>query len=118
MDHFEPKNGASSKLLIHSKIFFKFCRMKGADRYLKLLLVVFLGKKFIWGNLIVLGHFLLFHWAWLRLSQATVTIGSLNSQDMISQLNIYVMDIVWISGDVYMCRSKFNRGSYGLVKLL
>ena len=41
-------------------------------------------KNFIWGNLIFLGHFLLFDWAWSKLSQATVTIGSLNSQDMIS----------------------------------
>ena len=41
-------------------------------------------KSFIWGNLIFLGHFLLFDWAWLELSQATVTIGSLNSQDLIS----------------------------------
>ena len=44
----------------------------------------FSKKKIIWGNLIFLGHFLLFDWAWSKLSQATVTIGSLNSQDMIS----------------------------------
>ena len=31
-----------------------------------------------------LGHFLLFDWTWSKLSQATVTIGSLNSQDMIT----------------------------------
>ena len=37
---------------------------------------------------------------------------------MISQVNIYGMDIVWISGDVYVWRSKFNRGSYGFVKVL
>ena len=61
------------------------------------------------GNLIFLGHFLLFDWAWPKLSQADViigslnsqdmisfmiTTGSLNSQDMISQVNIYMMDIV------------------------
>ena len=34
-------------------------------------------------------------------------IGFLNSQDMISQVNIYVMDIVWILCDVYMWRSQF-----------
>ena len=98
---------------------------------MKILLVVFQEKKFIWGNLIFLGHFLLFYWAWLKLSQATVTIGSLNrqdmiyfmittgslnSQDMISQVNIYVIDIVWILCDVYVWSSKFNRGSYGFLK--
>ena len=55
--------------------FFKFCRMKGADRYMKF--YYFFRKKFIWRNLIFLGHFLLFDWAWLKFSQATVTIGSL-----------------------------------------
>ena len=43
----------------------------------------FLRKNLIWGNLIFLGHFLLFDWVWSKLSQATATIGSLNSQDMI-----------------------------------
>ena len=57
--------------------------MKGANRYMKILLVVFQEKNVIWGSLIFLGHFLLFDWAWSKLSQATVTIGSLNSQDMI-----------------------------------
>ena len=101
------------------RIFKRFCRMKGANRYMKILLVVFSIKNFIWGNFMFLGHFLLFHWGWSKFSQATVTIrslnsqdmisfmittgslnrtwlGSLNSQDMISQVNIYVMDIVWI----------------------
>ena len=31
-----------------------------------------------------LGHILLFDWAWSKLSQVTVTIGSFNSQDMIT----------------------------------
>ena len=44
----------------------------------------FSRKSFIWGNLIILGHFLLFDWACSKLSQATVTIRSLDSQDMIS----------------------------------
>ena len=69
------------------RIFLKFCRMKGANWYMKILLVVFSRNKFIWDNLIFLGYFLLFDWAWLKLSQATVTIGSLNSQDMISFMN-------------------------------
>ena len=47
----------------------------------------------------------------VKLSQATVNwilkqsghrLGFLNSEDMISQVNIYVMDIVWILCDV-MC---------------
>ena len=57
--------------------------MKGVHRYIKILLVVF-QKKIILGNLILLGHFLLFGWAWSKLSKATVTIRSLNSQDIIS----------------------------------
>ena len=36
-------------------IFLKFCRMKGADSCMKILLVVFREKKTIWGNLIVLA---------------------------------------------------------------
>ena len=36
----------------------------------------FSRKKFIWTNVIFLGYFLLFDWAWSKLSQATVTIGS------------------------------------------
>ena len=61
------------------------------------------------------------------MSQATVAIGSLNSQDMIRILKQsrhdfsgkhlydgYCMDIMY----VYVCRSKFNRGSYRFVKLL
>ena len=57
----------------------------------------FSRKKLIWGILTFLGHFLLFDRRWLKLSQATVTTGSLvinmisfkittgslNSQDMI-----------------------------------
>ena len=53
-------------------------------------IICFARKSFIWGNLIFLGHFVLFDWAWSKLSQPTVTIvssmittGSLNSQDMI-----------------------------------
>ena len=48
---------------------------------------------------------------WILKSQDTITFmisaGSLNSQDMISQVNIYMMDIVWILCVVYVWRSKF-----------
>ena len=136
-----PKTSHPYKCWPALRIFFKFCRVKGANRYMKIFLVVFLEKKFIWGNLIFLGLFLLFDWAWSKLSQVTVTIGSLNSQDIISFMNTtgslnspdmirirkqsrhdfsckHVMDIVWILCDVYLWRSKFNRGSYCFVKLL
>ena len=47
----------------------------------------FLRKNLIWDNLIFLGHFLMFDWVWSKLSQAaTVTIGSLKSQDTIKIL--------------------------------
>ena len=78
----------------------------------------FLGKNLICSNQIYLGHFLLFDWAWSKLSQATFTFGSLNSQGMISQVNVYMMNIVWTFSDVYVWKSIFNRGSYGFVKEL
>ena len=65
-------------------LFFKFCTIKWAKYYIKILLVVFLIKSFIWGNLILLGHFLLFDWMWSKSSQVTVTIRYLNSRGMIS----------------------------------
>ena len=46
--------------------------------------IVFLIKSFIWGNLILLGHFLLFDWMWSKSSQVTVNIRYLNSRGMIS----------------------------------
>ena len=58
--------------------------MKGAKSCMKILLVVFREKNLIWGNLIFLGHFLLFDGMWSKLIQATVTIRSFNSQSMIS----------------------------------
>ena len=86
---------------------------------MNILLVVFQEKNLIWGNLTFLGHFLMFNWTWSKLIQATVTIGSLNSQDMISQVNVYLMDILWIFCDVYVWgRSVFNRGLNGFVKKL
>ena len=77
------------------------------------------------------SFFLLFDWARLKLSQVTVIIGSLNSQEMItfmitagalniqdmirflkqsrhmiSRVSIYVMDMVWVLCVVYVWRSK------------
>ena len=46
----------------------------------------FLKKKLICGYLISSGHFLMFDWLWSKLSQATVTIAYLKSQDMIKIL--------------------------------
>ena len=60
----------------------------------------------------------------VEIELATVTIGSLNSQDLISfmiateslssqdmihQVNVYVMEIVWILCDVYVWWSKFQQ---------
>ena len=98
---------------------------------MKILLVVFLRKNLIWGNLIFIGHFLMFDWS--KLSQATVTIeflnshdmisfmivtGSLNSQDMIFQVNVCVMDtlrryyVMFIFGGQYStdCHMIFWKG--------
>ena len=59
--------------------------MKGANRYTKILLVVFREQNpfgAIW-SFYPLGHFLLFDWAWSNWARPLLT-GSLNSQDMIS----------------------------------
>ena len=40
MGHF-PQNGTSHNSGSALRIFLKFCRMKGANRYMKILLVVF-----------------------------------------------------------------------------
>ena len=44
MGHFGPENGTSSKLYQPEEFFSKFCRVKGANRYIKVLLVVFREK--------------------------------------------------------------------------
>ena len=87
--------------------------MKGANRHIKIY-QLFFKEKFQLGQFDLFRPFLVFDWAWVEiLSQATVTIGSLNSQDMIyfmvaagslntqdmiSQVNIlcdvYCMDIM------------------------
>ena len=91
------------------RIFLKFCRMKEAYRYMKVLLVVFREKNSIatiW-SFKPLDHFLLFDWAWSSWARPLL-IGSLNSQDMIRILKQwrhdfsgkhlcggYRMDIMW-----------------------
>ena len=68
MGCFGPKTGAhphnsESTLRFVLK---KFCRMKGADRYMKILLVVFREQNSFWAvrSFYPLGYFLLFDWAW------------------------------------------------------
>ena len=46
----------------------------------------FLRKNLFLGNLIISSHFLMFEWVWSKLSQVTVTIGSLKIQNMIKIL--------------------------------
>ena len=41
MGHFGPENGTSHNSGLAQRIFLKFHRMKGANRYMKTLLVVF-----------------------------------------------------------------------------
>ena len=65
-----------------------------------------LRENIIWDSLIYLGHFWYFNWVWPKLSHATVTVISLNSQDMISQVNVYSMNILWILCDAYVQSSK------------
>ena len=68
---------------------------------MKIFLVVFLRKNLFWGNLIFSTHFLMFDWMWSKLSQATVPIGSLKSQDMIKNLKQSGHDF---SGKCLCCR--------------
>ena len=67
-----PRNSGSAL-----RIFLKFCRMKGADRYMKILLVAFQEK------IHPLGYCLLFDWAWSNWARPLL-IESLNSPHMIS----------------------------------
>ena len=59
---FEPKNGTSSYLWIGSKNFLKFGRMKGAHRYMEILLVAFQETIHL-GQSDPFSLFLLFDWA-------------------------------------------------------
>ena len=56
------------------RIFLKFRRMKGANRYMEVLLVAFREKKIIWVNLIFLAFrpFFTVLLGMIKLSQATV----------------------------------------------
>ena len=102
-------------------ILLKFCRMKGDNRYM---IFFFLRKNFIWGNFIFFASRPFFT-VWLDMVEIEPGhcyywilkqsghdyfhdyYWSLNSQDIISQVNIHVMDIVWILCDVYARRSNF-----------
>ena len=113
------------------RISLKFCRVKGVSRYMKILWVDIREKSsfgLIW-SFYPSGHFFLFDCAWSNwarppligsfnnqdLISFMITAGSLNStwlgflnrEDMISQVNIYVVDIVCRLYDIYMWRSKF-----------
>ena len=74
-----PQNSGSAL-----RIFLKFCRMKGANRYMKILLVVFQEKNHLeqFDLFSLLGHFLLFDWLWSNWDRPLL-IGSLNSRDII-----------------------------------
>ena len=79
----------------------------------------FLRENLIWSNLIFLDHFLMFYQMLSKLGQATVTAGSLNSQDLIKILKQSVHDFsgkrlcdghcTEILCNVYVLRSIFNR---------
>ena len=47
MDHFGPENGTSHNSGSSPRIFLKFCRMKEANVYMELFLVIFWEKKII-----------------------------------------------------------------------
>ena len=97
-----------NQLFLNQDFWRKFWRMKGANRYMKILLVLFQEQNSfgtIW-SFQPLAHFLLFDWEWSNWARPLligslnsqdmisfmITTGSLNSEDMISQVNIYVMD--------------------------
>ena len=64
-------------------ILFNFFKMKRANRYMKILL--FFKENFIWSNLIFFALRPFFTlWLGMKLSQVTITIGSLNRQDIIT----------------------------------
>ena len=102
----DPKMAHPHNSGLALRIFLKFYRMKGANRYMKILLVVFREKNSI-GATLPWGHFLLFDWTWSNWARPLI-IGCLNSQDMIripkqwrhdfSGKHLwdgYCMDIIW-----------------------
>ena len=74
MGHFGPKNGTSDNSGSALRTFLRFCRMKGAHRYMKILLTHLFSLKAICYCLIGHGR----NWA------KPLLIGSLNTQGMIS----------------------------------
>ena len=60
----------------------KICRVKGTNKYMRIILVIFLEKK-SFGAVWSLCNFVLFDWTWSSWARP-LFIGSLNSQDMIS----------------------------------
>ena len=84
---FWNKNGmVSSSLWIWSQVFLLILLKKRNQEVHEIFFSCFLRKNFFWSNLIFSSHFLMFDWVWSKWSQATVTIGSLKSQDMIKIL--------------------------------
>ena len=45
-----PHNSGSAE-----RLFFKFCTMKGANRQMSVMLIIFQKKKFVWGKWTILG---------------------------------------------------------------
>ena len=118
---FWNKNGmVSSSLWIWSQVFLLILLKKRNQEVHEIFFSCFLRKNFFWSNLIFSSHFLMFDWVWSKWSQATVTIGSLKSQDMIKILKQSGHDFSGkrlcdgycseILCDVYLSRSIFNRG--------
>ena len=108
--------------------FFYYFTQKKRPRGILIFFSCFQRKNLFWGNLIFSSHFLMFNWVWSKLSQTSVTIGSLKSQGMIKILKQSGHDFsaerlcgrqcTQILCDVYVWRSIFNIGSYGFVKKL
>ena len=73
----------SSSLWVCSQVFSLILLSKKDQEVHEKFFSCFLRKTLIWGNLIFSGHSLMFDWVWSKLSQATVTIGSLEIQNMI-----------------------------------
>ena len=84
MGHFGPKNDTSPKLQIGSKYVFYILHIERRKQVHENFISSFSRINSFGGNLIFSVRFLLFCWAWSKLSQAMVTIGSLISHDIIS----------------------------------
>ena len=84
------------------RIFSKFCRMKNWNNWI---FQAFWPFFTVWLAMIKLGKATI---TWivkqslLDLQTVTTWLGFLNTEDMISQVNIYVMDVAWILCDVFV----------------